>query len=191
MNCYCTAADVISRVASASGHEAEIAAILEAVSREIDVFCGRVFYVTEAEARDFDVRNTSLVLIDDCLSIDSVFADSEGDLTFDGQEWVEGTDFYLEPLNEFPKTRLIPAITRNYSLIERSRYLRITGDWGYAEEVPAQVKECALALAVMDWNLRGGMENAQERLDAYSHTRAGVGAREDYKRAKLAGLVRY
>ena len=132
MNCYATITDLAARVSDAGSYVAQSLAILAAVSREIDAHCGRGFF-TRIESRDFDVLHCGRVAIDDCLGLTGAGADSEGDETWDGEAWVEGTDYSLEPRNSWPRRMFVPMFNGRYSLSVRNRYLRLTGTWGYSD----------------------------------------------------------
>lgn len=165
-NEYCTIEDLTSRgLVIAESDESTLLAMIEGVSREIDAFCGRVFFASaEGEERVFEVEPR--IAIDDLLAADAVALE-------DGTDLIEGEDFHFEPRNKSPKTVLV------FDARNSAKTLTITGDWGFSVDVPAEVRECAIALSRNSWNERGGTENSQERFDTFTQTRAGEKARAE------------
>lgn len=104
-------------------------------SRVVDAFCGRHFYAID-ETRYIGTQSDSeiVALKNDLLSASTVTADSELDWTFDGETWVEGTDFIFWPTDTVPKTRIIVHPEGNYSIARNHRrYFKIVGMWGFGD----------------------------------------------------------
>lgn len=118
--------------ASVTTHDAYLLELSEAASRSVENFCQRHFY-TVSEVRYFGVLNTGRVLLDDLLSVSAVGADSEEDGTFDGEAWVEGTDYVLFPRDKWPRTWMAPHKAGEKSLSLDGDYLKVTGVWGFGD----------------------------------------------------------
>ena len=137
MNCYATLNDVKADLGiTATSEDTNILRYIEAVSRAIDRYCSRRFYVgTETRyqtpARVFDT--TKLMFDDDLLSVTTFSADSEGDGTYDGETWTENTDYWLQPFNVFPKLGAILTAFGNYGFVVTDRYIKVVGNWGYGD----------------------------------------------------------
>lgn len=107
--------------------------VLNAASRQIDMFTNRRFYVWygtkyfDGSSDPFDVY--------DLLSIDSggFDLDESADDTY-GSE-VATTDYYLYPLNEWPKTQIKTAPDGEYGGFASGirKGIRIVGNWGYGD----------------------------------------------------------
>ena len=115
--------------AAETAYDADLMALIDAASRWVEGECGRRFF-TEMATLYFDVRDRAAVVIDDCLALTAVATDSEGDGTYDGEAWT-ADDYWLEPVNGWPKTLLSPAPWGDFTLAQVARYLKLTGTWGY------------------------------------------------------------
>ena len=130
--------------------DARLLRILEAVSREIDVYCGRRFFV-ESRARYFDGRRTTDdgrrgyygIRVDDLLSVTTLKTDEDGDRVYE-VTWAT-TDYDLEPVNALyesppgPYTRICPAPLGDYSFPSGARAIEIVGSWGFSQELRSAV----------------------------------------------------
>lgn len=133
MNLYNTLGAVKSVLGlTGTTYDTRILIHLEDASRRIDAFCNRVFYTRDG-TRYFDGRHGVRVYTDDFLSVTSVTTDSELDNTFDGETWVDGTDFVAWPDNSYPKLGLHALPDGNYSWLDAERYVKMTGTWGYGD----------------------------------------------------------
>lgn len=134
MNVYANL-DVLKRalrLGSATTHDAFLLECAESASRAVDAYCRRHFYTWSGD-RYFGVIDPCAVLIDDVLTVTAVGADSEGDGSFDGEAWVQGTDYSLQPRSKFPKSQLWPTKNPSKFLGVDREYLKITGAWGYGD----------------------------------------------------------
>lgn len=133
MNFY-TTVDAVKTVLNASGTalDARLFEHLGEASRRIEQFAGRVFW-TEIGSRYFDGRCGSRLYLDDFLSVSAVVVDSEQDNTFDGETWVDGTDFVIWPDNTWPKLGLLALPNGNYAWRDLERNIKVTGTWGYGD----------------------------------------------------------
>lgn len=142
MNWYCTLDDVKARLkipAASTSSDADLALLIEEVSREMDKECGRHFFVKSA-SKIYDVSEDGArfgVMVDDLLSVSAVGIDTENDNTFDGDTLTEGTHYVLTPDNVYPKWKLKMLPLSAKSLTVGERKIRITGQWGYGDEYRA------------------------------------------------------
>lgn len=136
MNWYCRLKDLKADLgigSSDTDEDVALGLIIEGVSRAIDRWCGRRFFAM-TEARYQTARDSGVVLLDeDLLSVSGFVQDSEGDGTFDGETWVEGTDYFLEPRNGWPKWNARATGFGNYSFGCLEGGVRITGEWGFGD----------------------------------------------------------
>lgn len=136
-NLYISLDDLKQRLrisAPSAARDSELLAVIESASREIDGFCKRMFH-SESATRFFDtgLRSDEL-LIDDLLSVSAFTVDSEHDGTYDGETWVEGTDFYLGPDNSFPRMWVNTTGFGNFSFPRRDRrHVKIVGIFGHGD----------------------------------------------------------
>lgn len=117
----------------ASSMDPVLLRFLESASRAIDQYTERHFYPWLGSKYINGVSGSRLAL-PDVLSISSFVADSENDGTWDGETWVEGTDYYLESLShvdQFPKAVAITTGWGNYRFCPGDRRYKLTGLWGY------------------------------------------------------------
>ena len=97
VNHYATRDDVKAQAGiSDTTDDAVLDRIIEAVSREIDGYCGRWFYPI-VQTRYYRGLAASRVLVDDLLSVTTLKADDDGDRTY-GTTWAT-TDYDLLPFN--------------------------------------------------------------------------------------------
>jgi len=90
-----------------TSYDVELRQLLEHASRLIDKYCDRFFYCLEttvALPRYYEGAGGTLFLPDDILSITTLSTDEDGDGNFENT-LTENTDFFLYPLNTFPKIR--------------------------------------------------------------------------------------
>lgn len=133
MNLYANLYDLKSWLClTGTSDDALLLAILEAVSREADAYCGRHFF-TETATRYFDGSRGTTLLIDDVLSVSALTTDSELDNTFDGETWVAASDYVLGPDNTWPRWKVFSLIGvgGDYAWLPLQRYVKIVGTWGY------------------------------------------------------------
>ena len=135
MNCY---GDLVQLKAdlgiTATTDDTRLLAILVSASRVIDNLCGRTFYV-ETATKYFDAQNP--LFVDDLLSVTTLKTDEDNDGTYENT-LTENTDFYLYPLNRYPKTRV--KITPSGSYGSFGYFMKgceIIGLWGYGSGISA------------------------------------------------------
>jgi hypothetical protein len=116
---------------SGTTNDAEILRCLEAVSREVDDYCNRHFY-TETGTRYFNTTTAERANVDDLLSVTSLYLDVLDDETW-SEAWVEGTDFTLQPLDSFPKTRIHKKRGASKLFYNFPNALKVSGVFGYGD----------------------------------------------------------
>ena len=140
-----------------TGDDARLLALIEAVSRVIDRYCGRHFYSMKS-AKRFDGNGGVSLLVPDLISIDSggLKTDDNKDRSFE-TTWAT-TDYLLLPTNADPTNSDDPE-ARPYSRIEVDRdagskasfpsgreLVQVTGEWGYRRHLK-RAAETADAIA--------------------------------------------
>lgn len=155
MNCYGTLDGIKSDLGlGVTTWDGDLVSILEAASREIDNWLGRFFYVLEGTRYQTPVLlggTYELPLDVDLLEVDALTTDSEQDGTYDGETWVENTDFWTWPDNVWPKTRIRLTRFGNYGFSGVDRYVKIVGSWGFGDGVRAiPIKSAGANLTAAD-----------------------------------------
>ena len=107
------------------------------VTEYIDNYTGTSFEGT-TEARYFDTNGETRVFIDDLISVTQIdFLDEDGDI----QDTLSTNDYWLYPLNRSPKTQIRLDPYGGYVVFPvGSKRLKITGVWGVASTVPADIE---------------------------------------------------
>ncbi len=105
---------------------------LDMASRAIDNYTHRRYY-TEIQTWEFDGQ-ASPFFLPDTLSITTLKTDEDGDGTFENS-YTEGTDYYLYPLNHWPKTRAVIAPNGSYGGFASGmrKAVEIDGLFGYGD----------------------------------------------------------
>jgi hypothetical protein len=142
-NCYCTLAELKARAGIGSTDttdDATLKGLLDSVSRFIDSYCLRKFYV-ETRTRYFTADNDYQLDVPDLLAVTTLGTDSDGDRTYE-DTWAS-TDYDLMPLNALyesparPYTSLEVTPTGSYVFPLVAKGVSILGKWGYAENLGA------------------------------------------------------
>lgn len=150
-----------------TAYDAEYERAIEAASRQIDDYCGRIFYAeTVATAKTFRPDQLDEVWVPDISSTSGLLVktDDDDDGVFE-TTWTLGTDFQMEPLERlngtrpyerivalgsavFPTPNLARYFTTSHVSIRPSRRARvqITAKWGWPT-TPTQVKQACSILA--------------------------------------------
>ena len=170
-NLYSTAAELKTRLRiTGDSLNTQLETFLEVASRSVDHDCNRHFYQI-TEARYFDGRAETELLIDDLATFTSMTVDSEGDGTWDGETWTKDTDFRLvAPPDDWPYTRIwiLPAATKTFLAVKN--YIKITGVWGWPSVPPAIAQETLYRAGVL-FRTMGSEIMAAERLGDMSYQR--------------------
>lgn len=123
-------------------------ALIEAVSRQIDDYCGRRFFAV-SETRYYTPIDADTLWVDDLLSVTTLQSDEDGDRTYE-VTWAS-TDYDLEPANAAldgkPYSRIAVAPDGDYTFPTGvKRGVKVVGSFGYstAASTPKPVKEACL-----------------------------------------------
>ncbi len=130
--------------------DATLEAVITAVSRLIDNYCGRRFYTTtDDETRYFTASDAYELWCGDLLSVTTLETDSDGDRVYE-ETWA-ATDYDLEPYNApldgQPYYLVKVAPNGNYTFpVGVAKGVKITGKFGYCAlaNVPAPVAEACI-----------------------------------------------
>lgn len=116
---------------------------MEEVEEYIDNETERNFLAdTVATEKSYDGNGCSELLIDDCVEITKLeIKTTEGDIIID--DLVLGTDYFLEPANDLPKTSII---LYGYIFSRGIQNIKVTAKWGYSVAVPKSIQFVAMVL---------------------------------------------
>ena len=123
-------------------YDSRLVAVLEDVSRWIDLYCGRHFYVL-VTTRTFDGNGAAELVLPDLISVTSLKTDDNKDRTFENT-WAS-SDYRLFPQNAEPTTPWGHPFTRVTVDTEAGTKtafptgmgtVEVQGKWGYREETP-------------------------------------------------------
>jgi len=116
--------------------DAILAAVLEAVSRWVDMECGRHFYKSAAGVRYYTAEFPDLLFVDDLTAVTTLKTDEDGDRVYE-RTWA-ATDYDLLPFNAQQQSQPQPftriEVTPNglYSFpIGLAKAVQLTADLGY------------------------------------------------------------
>jgi hypothetical protein len=138
-NCYSTLAELKTRLSiTDTPDDATLKLTLESVSRWIDQYCHRFFFV-EMRTRYFTARNPYMLDVPDLLSVNTggLTTDGDGDRTYE-DTWV-ATDFDLLPLNApyesppRPYTSIATSPLGSYIFPIGTRGVSLASKWGFSE----------------------------------------------------------
>ena len=135
MNSYAGLTTLKNRISiEGTGDDSQLRLLLEASSRAVDKYCHRFFYVLSA-IRYFSGAGSELYFKrEDLLSVTTLKTDEDGDGTFENT-LTENTDFFLFPLNSYPKIRAEINPNGNFSGfgLGSKRGIKIEGEFGYGD----------------------------------------------------------
>jgi hypothetical protein len=150
-NLYVTRTElkVLLKIANETYSDERIDIAVAAASRAIDGYKGTRYYpTTETRYYSPGVYDREINL-GDIASISAIAVDRDLDGTYT-EEWVNGTDFWLDPPNALadgrPYTTLVLRDQARRRFTRYQRGLRITGSFGWAA-TPALVKQAAVLIA--------------------------------------------
>ena len=148
---YATVSELKTRIGITDAvDDVVLGAVVDAVSRGIDNYCGRMFYKTAAGiVRYYTPLHSDRVLIDDCVALTEVKTDEDGDRTYE-DTWT-ATDYDLLPENAAtdsqPYTEIAVTPDGDYTFPDGIRKgLKLTGTWGWPD-VPGPIHEACLIQA--------------------------------------------
>ena len=122
-----------------TGYDTRLRELLETVSRLIDRYCNRQFYVL-VTTRKFDGNGGTDLVVQDLISVTSLKTDDNKDRTFE-TTWA-ATDYLLYPANAEPTKEwgrpytsvLVDLEAGNEDVFTQGRQtVQIDGKWGYRE----------------------------------------------------------
>ena len=140
--------------------DALIELAIESASREIDAYCGRVFYDMGSSARFYAASDPYFCPIDDCQSVTQIATAVTSNGNYD-TIWAAPTasnqnngDYQVEPLNAaYPTDGIVAPITGVRALwrylfptIGGNALVRVTGTWGWPS-TPTAIKQATVILA--------------------------------------------
>ncbi len=110
--------------------------LLEYASRQLDKECRRFFYCYTG-TRYYNGAKSDLFLPDDLLSITTLKTDEDADGTFENS--LATTDYFLYPLNDYPKIRVEINPNGDYSSFASGvlKSVEIVGTFGYGDGISA------------------------------------------------------
>lgn len=151
MNHYVTLAEVKRDLGiSSTDDDAMLSDFIEAVSRAIDRFCHRHFYV-ETKTRWLTAHSAAELLFDDdLLSVTTLTTDSENDGTYDGESWTEDEDYWLVPYANFPKLSAEVTGFGDFAFSSARRNVQLAGEWGYGDGTDATPYTLSTVTATVD-----------------------------------------
>ena len=135
---------------------------IEAVARLVDDFCGRRFW-SATETRVYTACDATLLRVEDLLSVTTLRVDSTGNASYGTT--MSATCYYTAPVNAtlgvigYAQPYYEVRIADNSSAVfpvEVPRGVQITGAWGYATAVPAQIRNACIQQAAIDWKAVAG-----------------------------------
>ena len=149
-----------------SSYSSWISSIIGFVEAYIDQYCGTNFQDTGSVTRYFDSYGGNELIVGDLQSISSLqILNLEGDVE---QTLTEGTDFWLYPLNDTVKNKVVlSGVNLISEFPNRQRSVKITGSFGF-DTVPGPIKLAAIQLCakLINEGLRGGQVRG-ETLGSY------------------------
>lgn len=155
-NGYTTLAELKSWIGGIgdTNDDGDLERAVEAASRAIDEYCGRVFYdAGSASARTYVADDSEELDVHDFSTTAGlvVKTDDNSDGTFETSWDATGSpaDYQPEPLvrvNGYPYTRIVAIDDKAFPVSRRRALVQVTAQWGWAA-VPTDVKQACLILA--------------------------------------------
>jgi hypothetical protein len=153
---YCTLGEVKSRLTitnTDTARDSFISVIISDASLWIETECGRKFSAY-TDTRYYTAHDTSMVKVDDLLSITTLKTDNDGDRTYE-TTW-SATDYDLMPLNFTPKQWIEIAPNGFYSFPLTRKGIQIVGSFGFATDTPGTIREAAILKTIQMYKRRIG-----------------------------------
>lgn len=156
-------------IATVTDYDTPLLNLLIQASRLIDKWCGRFFFVRN-ETRYYDGMGLKLFLPDDLLSITTLETDEDGDGTYENSFAV--TDYFLYPLNDYPKTRIEINPNGNYGSFANGvqKGVKIVGSFGYGDGISALPYSASGITIVADNETETTLDVSAEGTLAAGHT---------------------
>jgi hypothetical protein len=156
-NGYCTLSDLKTYIGlTGSGQDTNIENSITSASREIDQYCGRIFYVTSSSVRQYTPINRYELEVDDISSTTGLVVklDTTDDGSYDKTLTIN-TDFIVTPVNRTDTLDQNQPIMMLKILEKRSserfdtdiiNNVQITATYGFSS-VPSAIKQATLLQA--------------------------------------------
>lgn len=165
-----------------SSFDTQIDEWILAVQNWIETYTGRKFIQETATTKLYDGDGSIELIVNDIITISKFeILDEDGNVeaTFDDVLF-----YYLDPPNDIPKTRIvINKFNAPLPYFPKGKQnIKVTGTFGYAAAVPAEIKLAATQLVagiIMDGNYDVGKEIQSERLGEYSITYQAISEQAD------------
>ena len=120
--------------------------LIDSAMEAVDKHTGQSFLLEASAIRYFDTKKGEFVGIRETASVSLVRVDTTLDGTFD-KTIVEGTDFFLYPLNSSPKSLIaLRELGTLANFPAGLRTVEVTAPWGYAA-VPSLIQQATLMMA--------------------------------------------
>ena len=156
-NGYCALSEIKTYIGlSGSGQDTNLESAVESASREIDQYCGRIFYETTSQVRTYTPTNRYELEVDD-ISTDTglvVKLDTTDDGSYDTTLTIN-TDFIVSPVNRSNVLDENQPITMLKILDKRSserfdvdivNNVQVTAKYGFSS-VPSAIKQATFLQA--------------------------------------------
>ena len=156
-NGYCALSEIKTYIGlSGSGQDTNLESAVESASREIDQYCGRIFYETTSQVRTYTPTNRYELEVDD-ISTDTglvVKLDTTDDGSYDTTLTIN-TDFIVSPVNRSNVLDQNQPITMLKILDKRSserfdvdivNNVQVTAKYGFSS-VPSAIKQATFLQA--------------------------------------------
>ncbi len=154
---YLTTAELKARVdISDTADDTELAAAIEAASRQVDEFCGRRFWADDdtAQIRYYTSDDAYEVRINDAVSVTSVETSADPGVATWATAWATPQDYILWPVNAAqdtaalrPYSRIVASGTGRYVFPSHHRAVKVTGKFGWPAVPKPVVQATALQAA--------------------------------------------
>lgn len=194
-NGYATLAqikDFIESDSASSAHDPDLERAVEAASRAIDNYCGRIFYDTgSATAKTFRARDPYELVVPDFHTTTGlvVKTDTTDDGTFD-ETWTS-SEYQVEPLDPepgWPWHRLVAIDTELFPTGGRRARVQVTARWGWAA-VPKPVESTCLIVAQELFRRKDApFGYIGEDMRASADESPALARLDGYRRATLLGI---
>lgn len=169
VNGYCSLSQIKADLGIATADTTDdtiLEGIVEAVSREIDGYCGRRFYAA-TQTRYFTALCRDRLLVDDLLSVTTLKTDADADGTYE-TTWAT-TDYRLAPYNAQlesvpePYWRIEVSPLGNNLFPCHARGVEIAGSWGFSSTTPDVIERVCLYQAALAYRTSKAVGGASGR----------------------------
>lgn len=156
-NGYCALSEIKTYIGlSGSGQDTNLESAVESASREIDQYCGRIFYETTSQVRTYTPTNRYELEVDDISTVTGLVVklDTTDDGSYDTTLTIN-TDFIVSPVNRSNVLDQNQPITMLKILDKRSserfdvdiiNNVQVTAKYGFSS-VPSAIKQATFLQA--------------------------------------------